>query len=39
MYYAGKLLLAGLVLIPVGYWIFVQSEMFAKRNGLLKRNG
>jgi len=36
---SGILLLAGVVLIPVGYFVFVRCEMYAKRNGLLKRNG
>jgi ABC-2 type transport system permease protein len=36
---AGYLLLAGLVLIPIGYWIFLQGEKYAKRHGLLTRNG
>jgi ABC-2 type transport system permease protein len=36
---AGYLILAGFVLIPVGYAIFLQGEKYAKRNGLLKRSG
>jgi ABC-2 type transport system permease protein len=36
---AGKLLLAGLVLIPLGYWIFLMGENYAKRHGLLSRSG
>jgi len=36
---AGSLLLSGLVLIPIGYAVFVQGEKYAKRHGLLKRSG
>lgn len=36
---AGSLLVAGLVLIPVGYAIFLRGESYAKRNGLLSRGG
>lgn len=36
---AGALLLTGVVLIPVGYAIFLQGERYAKRHGLLKRSG
>jgi len=36
---SGMLLLSGLVLIPVGYFIFLQGEKYAKRHGLLKRSG
>jgi ABC-2 type transport system permease protein len=35
----GKLLLLSMVLIPIGLWIFGVSERYAKRAGLLKRNG
>jgi ABC-2 type transport system permease protein len=34
-----RLLLAGLVLIPVGLWIFGRVENWAKRTGKLKRMG
>ncbi|MGH2611036.1 MAG: ABC transporter permease, partial [Tepidiformaceae bacterium] len=33
------LLLAGLVLIPVGVWVFSMGERYAKRTGKLKRSG
>lgn len=33
------LLAAGLVLIPVGVWVFGRGERFAKRTGRLKRSG
>ena len=36
---AGYLLLAGLVLLPLGYSIFLQGEKYAKRHGLLTRSG
>ncbi len=36
---SGALILSGVVLIPIGYLIFLQGEKYAKRNGLLKRNG
>jgi ABC-2 type transport system permease protein len=36
---AGKLILLGVILIPVGYGIFLQGEKYAKRHGLLKRSG
>ncbi len=36
---SGALVLSGLVLIPVGYFIFLQGEKYAKRHGLLKRSG
>jgi len=36
---AGALLLSGLVIIPMGYAIFLQGEKYAKRHGLLKRCG
>jgi ABC-2 type transport system permease protein len=35
----GRLLLIGLVAIPVGLAIFRQAEMYAKRTGKLKRSG
>jgi ABC-2 type transport system permease protein len=33
------LLLTGAVSIPIGVWVFIQVEKFAKRTGRLKRNG
>lgn len=33
------LTLMGLVMIPIGVWIFGQAEQYAKRTGKLKRNG
>ncbi|HKF56575.1 MAG TPA: ABC transporter permease [Blastocatellia bacterium] len=35
----GILLLMGLVLIPVGLWVFKRAESWAKRTGKLKRTG
>ncbi len=35
----GRLLLIGLIAIPVGLAIFRQAEMYAKRTGKLKRSG
>ena len=35
----GILLAMGLVLIPMGLWVFHQAEMWAKRTGKLKRTG
>jgi len=35
----GKLLLIGLIAIPIGLAIFRQAEMYAKRTGKLKRSG
>ena len=35
----GILLLMGLVLIPVGLWVFRRAESWAKRTGKLKRTG
>lgn len=35
----GILLLIGVVLIPLGLWIFLQAERYAMRTGKLKRNG
>jgi ABC-2 type transport system permease protein len=35
----GRLLLIGLIAIPVGLMIFRQAEMYAKRTGKLKRSG
>jgi len=36
---SGALIISGIILIPVGYAIFLQGEKYAKRNGFLKRNG
>ena len=36
---SGYLVLAGFVLIPIGYAIFLQGEKYAKRHGLLTRSG
>ncbi len=36
---AGMLIIWGLILIPIGYWIFLQGEKYAKRHGMLKRSG
>ncbi len=35
----GRLLVMAAVLIPLGLWVFGQAEAYAKRAGLLKRNG
>jgi ABC-2 type transport system permease protein len=35
----GILLLMGVVLIPLGLWVFHTAEMWAKRTGKLKRTG
>jgi ABC-2 type transport system permease protein len=37
--YIWPALLGGLVLIPLGLWVFLQAELYAKRNGKLHRNG
>jgi ABC-2 type transport system permease protein len=37
--YLGRLLLIGVVAIPVGLAIFRQAEKYAKRTGRLKRSG
>ncbi len=37
--YIWPLLLMGIVLIPVGVFVFGQAERYAKRTGKLKRNG
>jgi len=34
-----RLLVMAIVLIPMGLWVFGQAEAYAKRAGLLKRNG
>jgi ABC-2 type transport system permease protein len=34
-----RLLLLGLVLVPLGLWVFGKAEHWAKRNGKLKRTG
>jgi ABC-2 type transport system permease protein len=33
------LLVAGVISIPVGLWVFRRAERYAKRTGKLKRNG
>jgi ABC-2 type transport system permease protein len=33
------LLITGLVLIPLGVWVFSLGERYAKRTGRLKRSG
>jgi ABC-2 type transport system permease protein len=33
------LLVSGIVLVPLGLWIFARAERYAKRTGKLKRNG
>lgn len=33
------LIIFGIILIPLGYWIFTQGEKYAMRTGKLKRNG
>lgn len=37
--YVWPVLLMGVVLIPLGLWIFRQAELYAKRTGKLHRNG
>jgi len=37
--YVWPTLLMGVVLIPLGMWIFKQAEQYAKRTGRLHRNG
>ncbi len=37
--YCIKLVIAGIITIPVGLWIFMAAERHAKRTGKLKRNG
>ncbi len=37
--YIWPALLLGLVLVPVGMWVFGQAERYAKRTGRLHRNG
>ena len=34
-----RLLVLGLILVPVGLWVFATAENWAKRNGKLKRTG
>ena len=34
-----RLLLLGVILVPLGLWIFGEAEKWAKRNGKLKRTG
>ena len=33
------LLVIGIVAVPLGLWVFLTAERFAKRTGRLKRNG
>ena len=37
--YLWPLVVAGIVAIPLGLWVFRQGERYAKRTGKLKRNG
>lgn len=37
--YLVPLLIAGIILIPLGLWIFLRGEQYVKRTGKLKRNG
>ncbi|MBN1310216.1 MAG: ABC transporter permease [Anaerolineae bacterium] len=37
--YIWPVLIMGVILIPVGLWIFRQAELYAKRTGKLHRNG
>lgn len=37
--YLLPLLVIGLIAVPLGLWVFVTAERFAKRTGRLKRNG
>ena len=37
--YVWPVLLMGMVLIPLGLWVFRQAELYAKRTGKLHRNG
>jgi hypothetical protein len=37
--FTGVLLVAGVVLIPLAYAIFIRGEHYAKVHGLLKRSG
>ena len=37
--YVWPLILMGIVLVPVGLWLFRMAEQYAKRTGKLKRNG
>jgi ABC-2 type transport system permease protein len=34
-----RLLLLGMILVPLGLWVFGRAEKWAKRNGKLKRTG
>ena len=38
-HYVWPVLLTGMVLIPLGLWIFRQAELYAKKTGKLHRNG
>lgn len=37
--YILPLLIIGVIAVPVGLWVFVTAEQYAKRTGRLKRNG
>ncbi len=37
--YLLPLLVIGIVSVPLGLWIFLTAERYAKRTGRLKRNG
>lgn len=37
--YIAPLLLMGVILVPIGLWLFRLAEQYAKRTGKLKRNG
>ncbi|MFO7173207.1 MAG: ABC transporter permease [Bacillota bacterium] len=39
MPWVGRLLLTGVVLVPLGLWVFQVGEQYAMRTGRLKRNG
>ena len=37
--YVLPLIVMGIIMIPIGLWLFRQAEQYAKRTGKLKRNG
>jgi len=37
--YLLPLIVMGVIMIPVGLWLFRAAEQYAKRSGKLKRNG
>jgi ABC-2 type transport system permease protein len=37
--YIAPLIVMGVVMIPIGLWLFRSAELYAKRTGKLKRNG